>query len=135
MPNLPVAIRRGVVGLYSADADDKLGKQLAELFVALGFRGVDGRTKSKFAALGAVAGAGPAYVARFIAALTKAGEGRGLSHEMASTIARETVLGTAWMAAASGEDMALDRQARREPATARPRRASRCSTTTTCWSS
>ncbi len=37
MPNLPVAIRRGVVGLYSADADDKLRKQVAELFVTLGF--------------------------------------------------------------------------------------------------
>ena len=48
---------------------------------------------------------GPAYVARFIDALTKAGEERGLSHEIASTIARETVLGTAWMAAATGEDM------------------------------
>ena len=105
MPNLPVAVRRGVVGLYSPDADDKLGKQLAELFVALGFAAWMA-DEDKLAALGAIAGAGPAYVARFIDALTKAGEGRGLSHEMASTIARETVLGTAWMAAASGEDMA-----------------------------
>jgi pyrroline-5-carboxylate reductase len=105
MPNLPVAVRRGVVGLYSADADDKVEKALAGLFVALGFAAwmVD---EGKLAALGSVAGAGPAYVARFIDALTKAGIGRGLSHEMASTIARETVLGTAWMAAASGEDMA-----------------------------
>src|SRR5205814_6978271 len=105
MPNLPVAVRRGVVGLYSADADDKLAKQLGELFVALGFAAWMA-DEAKLAVLGSVAGAGPAYVARFIDALTKAGEGRGLSHEMASTIARETVLGTAWMAAASGEDMA-----------------------------
>ena len=34
--------------------------------------------EAKLAALGAVAGAGPAYVARFIDALTKAGEQRGL---------------------------------------------------------
>jgi pyrroline-5-carboxylate reductase len=104
MPNLPVAIRRGVVGLYSADADEKLRKQLGELFVTLGFATwlVD---EAKLAALGSVAGAGPAYVARFIDALTKAGEKRGLSNEMASIIARETVLGTAWLAAVTGEDM------------------------------
>jgi len=105
IPNLPVAIRRGVIGLYSPDADDKLAKQLGELFVALGFAAWMA-DEDKLAALGAVGGAGPAYVARFIEALTKAAEGRGLSHEMASTIARETVLGTAWMAAASGEDTA-----------------------------
>ena len=61
--------------------------------------------EAKLAALGSVAGAGPAYVARFIAALAKAGEKRGLSEEIAATIARETVLGTAWMAATTGEDM------------------------------
>jgi pyrroline-5-carboxylate reductase len=44
-------------------------------------------------------------VARFIAALTKAGEQRGLSAEIAGTIALETVLGTAWMAAMNGETM------------------------------
>ena len=38
-------------------------------------------------------------------ALTKAGEQRGLSREIASTIALETVLGTAWMAIAGNEDM------------------------------
>jgi pyrroline-5-carboxylate reductase len=104
MPNLPVAIRRGVVALYSEDADDGLKQQLAELFAPLGFAPWMA-DETKFAAVGSVAGAGPAYVARFIAALTKAGESRGLSNEIASTIALETVLGTAWMAAATGEPM------------------------------
>jgi pyrroline-5-carboxylate reductase len=44
-------------------------------------------------------------VARFIAALTKAGVRRGLSEEIAATLALETVLGTAWMAANTGENM------------------------------
>jgi pyrroline-5-carboxylate reductase len=61
--------------------------------------------EEKLAALGSVAGAGPAYVARFIAALAKAGEKRGLTPEIAATIARETVFGTAWMAATTGETM------------------------------
>jgi pyrroline-5-carboxylate reductase len=104
IPNLPVAIRRGVVGLFSEDGDETRRTQLSEIFAPLGFAPwmADER---KLAAVGSVAGAGPAYAARFIAALVKAGEQRGLSHEIASTIALETVLGTAWMAAASGEDM------------------------------
>jgi len=104
MPNLPVAIRRGVIALYSEDADDATRMQLADLFAPLGFAPwmVD---EAKFAAVGSVAGAGPAYVARFVSALTKAGEARGLSREMASTIALETVFGTAWLSASSGENM------------------------------
>ena len=104
MPNLPVAIRRGVISLYSEDADDATRRELAELFAPLGFAPWMA-DEAKFAAAGSVAGAGPAYVARFIAALTKAGETRGLSREIASTIALETVLGTAWLAASTGEDM------------------------------
>ena len=104
MPNLPVAVRRGVTGLYSPDADKQAQQQLNDLFSALGFA-MWMADESKLAALGSVAGAGPAYVARFIEALAKAGEKRGLSYEIAATIARETVLGTAWMAATTGEDM------------------------------
>ena len=104
MPNLPVAVRRGVTGLYSLDADDQVQENLNDLFSALGFA-MWMSSEAKLAALGALAGAGPAYVARFIAALAMAGEERGLSREIAAVIARETVLGTAWMAASTGEDM------------------------------
>jgi len=104
MPNLPVAVRRGVTGLYSDDADQRTQQELNDLFSALGFA-MWMADEEKLAALGSVAGAGPAYVARFIAALTKAAKGRGLSEEIAAVIARETALGTAWMAATTGEDM------------------------------
>ena len=104
MPNLPVAIRRGVVALYSSDADEATRQELSNIFGPLGYAPwVSDETK--LAAVGSVAGTGPAYVARFIAALSKAGEKRGLSRELAQTIALETVLGTAWMAASNGEDM------------------------------
>jgi pyrroline-5-carboxylate reductase len=104
MPNLPVAIRRGVTGLYSTDADQRTERELNDLFSALGFA-MWTADESKLAALGSVAGAGPAYVARFIEALSKAGQERGLTAEIAATIALETVLGTAWMAATTGEGM------------------------------
>jgi pyrroline-5-carboxylate reductase len=105
IPNLPVAIRRGVTGLFSDDASDERADEIGTLFSALGFA-MWMSDEAKLAALGSVAGAGPAYVARFIAALAKAGERRGLTADIAETIARETVLGTAWMAATTGEDMA-----------------------------
>jgi pyrroline-5-carboxylate reductase len=104
MPNLPVAVRRGVTGLFSSDADQQTREELNNLFSALGFA-MWMADEAKFAAIGSVAGAGPAYVARFIAALTKAGQKRGLTEEIAAVIARETVLGTAWMAATTGEGM------------------------------
>jgi pyrroline-5-carboxylate reductase len=104
MPNLPVSVRRGVIAMYSAEVDEALKRELAMIFQPLGFAPwmVD---EARFSAVGAVSGAGPAYVARFIAALTKAGIKRGLSQEMAETVALETVFGTAWMAAGSGEAM------------------------------
>lgn len=104
VPNLPVAVRRGVTGLYSEDAQADVRQQVGDLFVALGFA-MWTADEQKLAALGSVAGAGPAYVARFTAALAKAGVKRGLTEEIASTLALETVLGTAWMAATKGESM------------------------------
>jgi pyrroline-5-carboxylate reductase len=110
MPNLPVAVRRGVTALYGEKLDEPLKAQLGDLFTALGFA-MWMADEAKFAAVGSVAGAGPAYVARFVAALAKAGEKRGLSSEIAASVALETVLGTAWLAASSGESM--DELARR----------------------
>lgn len=105
MPNLPVAIRRGVVALFSEDADQGTRQLLSNIFAPLGYAPWVA-DEARLAAVGSVAGAGPAYVARFIAALSKAGEKRGLSRELADTLALETVLGTAWMAATLNEDMA-----------------------------
>lgn len=104
MPNLAVALRRGVIALVGESDDDALKREVAQLFQPLGFAPwmID---EDKFAAVGSVGGAGPAYVARFIAALAKAGEKLGLSPEMASAVALETVFGTAWMAASTGELM------------------------------
>jgi pyrroline-5-carboxylate reductase len=103
MPNLPVAIRRGVIALYGEGGARQA--HIGELFSALGWT-MWMADESKLAAIGSVAGAGPAYVARFVAALAKAAEKRGLSPETAATVALETVLGTTWMAATTGEDMA-----------------------------
>ncbi len=103
MPNLPVSENRGIVALFDGRPDDVRGVT-DRIFAALG---TVIRTKSEadLAAIGSLAGAGPAYVARFIAALAKAGTERGLDPTLASRLALETVLGTAAMAASRNEDM------------------------------
>lgn len=98
MPNLPVSEGRGVIALNGGNAS------IDALFAPLGLV-VRTANESELAAIGSLAGAGPAYVARFIAALAKAGAERGLDAAIANRIALETVLGTAVMAKASGEDM------------------------------
>ncbi len=104
VPNIPVAVRRGVTGLYSDDVSNDVRDELSQLFAMLGFTMWTNK-ESSLAAIGSVAGAGPAYVARFIEALAKAGAEKGLSEELARTLALETVLGTAWMSATTQESM------------------------------
>ncbi len=104
MPNLPVSEGRGVVALFSEDADDQLRNRLSDLFRLLGVA-IWTTKESEFAAIGSVAGAGPAYVARFVTALAIAGEERGLAPDIAGRIALETVLGTALMADRRNEGM------------------------------
>lgn len=105
MPNLPVSVRRGVLALYSEDAEEALRRQMSQLFSVLGYTAWT-LSEAEFGAVGAVAGAGPAYAARFIDALARAGEARGLPSEIARIAAVETVFGTAWMAASSTEPLA-----------------------------
>lgn len=110
-PNLPVSVRRGVVALYSLDdIEEGLLKQLSEVFSALGFA-MWTESEKAFGAIGTIAGAGPAFVARFVDSLAGAAAGLDLPPALASTLALETVLGTVWMAASSG--VTMDEVARR----------------------
>ena len=110
IPNLPVSVRRGVVPLFALDAEQQVRGQLSDLFSVLGFS-MWCESETALGTIGAVAGAGPAFVARFIAALSDAAVKQGLPQTIADTIALETVLGTAWRARATGESM--DELARR----------------------
>jgi len=103
-PNLPVAVRRGVVALYSDATDEQVREPISQLFSALGYA-VWTTAERNLEAIGSISGPGPAYVARFVAALAKAGIERGLPEATAQTVALETVLGTSWMAAMNQESM------------------------------
>ena len=104
MPNLPVAERQGVTALYSEDKDDTACASAEALMAALGLAPwCDDETA--FSAIGAVAGSGPAYVARFAAALATGGASLGLDPDLARAVATQTLVGTSAMAA-RGELMA-----------------------------
>ena len=97
MPNLPVAERQGVTALYSEDEDTEARHSVEVLIAELGLARWCA-DEAAFSAIGAVAGSGPAYVARFAAALARGGEGLGLDPELARAIATQTLVGTAMMA-------------------------------------
>lgn len=110
MPNLPVAQRQGVTALYSDDDDAEARALVEALMAALGLATWCER-EADFSAIGAVAGSGPAYVARFADALARGGEALGLDTVLAARVAAQTLAGTGAMVAATGE--AMDALARR----------------------
>lgn len=105
MPNLPVSENMGVTALFSEDADDQVRSEIGDLIGELGLAHWCG-TEGELGAIGSVAGSGPAFVARFVTALARAGEELGLSTALALDLTLRTVAGTAALARATGEDMA-----------------------------
>lgn len=91
MPNLPVAIGRGVVMLH-APANARLRDGLGALFAPLGM--VEWiEDEAQFDAYTAFAGCGTGFVLRFIDALAAAGVARGVAPDAAARLALATVAG------------------------------------------
>ncbi|MDO7843219.1 pyrroline-5-carboxylate reductase [Sphingomonas immobilis] len=105
MPNLPVAIGKGVVALHAA-TDDAEARAAAEgLMRPLGLVEWIG-DEALFDAVTALSGCGPGFVFRFVEALAEAGTALGLPADQAVRLARATVEGSGIMAAASPESPA-----------------------------
>ncbi|HMJ93534.1 MAG TPA: pyrroline-5-carboxylate reductase [Allosphingosinicella sp.] len=102
MPNLPVRLNKGVVALHASEAGEHARETVGTLMAALG-RIEWFEEESLFQAAGIVAGAGPAFLFRFIDALAKAGEGIGLPAEQAASLAKYMVEGAGAQAAGSGD--------------------------------
>jgi pyrroline-5-carboxylate reductase len=112
MPNLPVALGRGVVALHSAGADDAARATVEALMAPLGL--VEWLTdEAQFHALIAVSGSGPGFVYRFIAAMAESGAALGLPADQAQRLAIATVEGAAALAGSSDTtpDVLADRVA------------------------
>ncbi len=102
MPNLPVAIGKGVVALHSGSTDPRWRSVAEALMAPLGLvEWID--REDQFDAVTALSGCGPAFLFRFIDALAGAGAALGLPADQAARLALATVEGSALLAAA-GED-------------------------------
>jgi pyrroline-5-carboxylate reductase len=99
MPNLPVAIGKGVVGLHgNLNADDQAAANT--LMAPLGL--VEWiADEAHFDAVTALSGSGPAFVYRFIDALAQGGAALGLPVDQAARLALATVEGAGLLAAGS----------------------------------
>lgn len=99
MPNLPVAIGKGVVGLHGALGDEDRTAAIV-LMSPLGL--VEWiADEAHFDAVTALSGSGPAFVYRFIDSLAKGGAALGLPADQAARLALATVEGAALLAAGS----------------------------------
>ena len=105
MPNLPVRIGKGVVGLCSDSGDGTARGLITGLMAALGHaEWFD--DESDFQLAGHLTGAGPAFLFRFIDALAVAAARLGLPEDRAPRLALRMVEGAAMMAAAGPDDPA-----------------------------
>lgn len=100
MPNLPVAIGRGVTALYG-ERDPRAEALAAQLGLV---EWID--DEALFDAVTALSGCGPGFVFRFIDSLAKAGAALGLSADQAARLALATVDGAARMAVDADADPA-----------------------------
>jgi pyrroline-5-carboxylate reductase len=100
MPNLPVAIGKGVTALFSTTADKPARADATALIAPLGLvEWID--DERLFDAVTALSGCGPAFTFRFIDALARAGEALGLPADQAARLALATVEGSAALAGGS----------------------------------
>lgn len=110
MPNTPSMIGAGITGLYAPPEVAAADRECAERILQAAGKTVWVDSEAAIDALGAISGSGPAYVFRFIEALQAAAVELGLAPETAQTLALETVLGGARLAAQSGEPTSLLRE-------------------------
>jgi pyrroline-5-carboxylate reductase len=103
MPNTPMMVQSGAIGLHAGAAASQQQRNLAEEIMRAGglTRWVD--AESDLDAVTAVSGSGPAYFFAFIEALEKAGVEQGLDPEAARLLSIQTALGAARMAVESAE--------------------------------
>ncbi len=105
MPNTPAAIGKGVIALFSSDADGETRRHVETLMAPLGLVEWIGAER-QFDAVTALSGSGPAFLFRFIDALGQAGAALGLPADQAARFALATVEGSALLAAAAKESPA-----------------------------
>ena len=101
MPNLSVEVGKAPIALAASDLAERGRAALVELLEPLG--NPEWVSEASFDLVTALAGSGPGFVYRFIAALAVAAAELGLPREQADRLALATVEGAAVLAAASAD--------------------------------
>lgn len=110
MPNTPAQIGQGMSVWMATDAVPEATRATAkELLSVLGLEWYVADEHYLDMAT-ALSGSGPAYVFAFIESLIEAGVYMGMARDMATTLAVQTVLGSAQLAKETGENPALLRE-------------------------
>jgi len=104
MPNTPAAVRQGITVAVAGAHTSSAQRELAhKLLLAIGeVAWVD--NESLLDPVTAISGGGPAYVFLLTELLEKAALDQGIPPELARSMARQTVIGSAALLAASTED-------------------------------
>lgn len=114
MPNTPLMVRRGVVGLALGSSVDAGQAALArQIFAESGV--VLEVPESQMQTIGAISGSGPAYAFYLAEAMAAAAQDFGLDAETAKILANETVAGAGLMLAEPGADATALRKAVTSP--------------------
>lgn len=114
MPNTPLMVGRGVVGLSGGSSVDAEQAHLArEVFAESGV--VLEVAESQMPAIGAISGSGPAYAFYLAEAMAAAARDFGLDEETAKILAKETIAGAGLMLAEPGADATALRKAVTSP--------------------
>ncbi len=101
MPNLAVRVGKGATALHAPGLGERERATLEALLAPTGLV-VSLDDETRFDAVTALSGSGPAFLFRFVEALAGAGEAAGLPHETAVALAQQTVIGAAALAELSG---------------------------------
>jgi pyrroline-5-carboxylate reductase len=116
MPNTPAAVRQGITVAIAGATVSAAQRQLAgQLLAATGQIAWVGE-ETLLDPVTAISGGGPAYVFLLAELLEKAGLAHGLAPDLARSLARQTIIGSAALLAASPEDAAALRVAVTSPA-------------------
>jgi pyrroline-5-carboxylate reductase len=105
MPNTPALIGRGVTGLAASSEVTGGQRALAESILRAAGEVLWFDDEAQLDAVTAVSGSGPAYVFYFIEALARAGAELGLSAAQSRSLAVQTFVGAAHLAAESAEPL------------------------------
>jgi pyrroline-5-carboxylate reductase len=101
MPNTPAAIGQAITALCANAAAGSQGRAMAQTLLSAAGETVWLSDESLMNAVTALSGSGPAYVFLLIETLARSGEKLGLPADTAMRLARQTVLGSAALAAAN----------------------------------